>query len=317
MSNFAGVRKSNFRPLDPVNAEVGSDTNGHLYQMHKDAGEAELGLSGQVEHRNGDGGVRELSQWLVRIYRRIVAPTSGRVLTVAEREAIRDQIVQAFTEERGSPFGPDDRSEATPALIAIASLLAGLTDELAAPEKSASGGDVRKATGAFETVEAECPYCHKANTVENVSADGAMQKIRCAHCSETWSENLREARVLAKSGSSSEVRDFIAQTRAQIESLTKQITDLLNRRAAASPAKFRANPQDAFRRNIEKALANPVPVAAQGHGLDEGTSKFKTVQSVASGVRVREGEVLKSEETGPAAAELRKALENGKPAFTF
>jgi hypothetical protein len=53
-------------------------------------------------------------------------------------------------------------------------------------------------------VLAACPYCRGANAVEK-SASGVdvygCQKIQCAHCSKSWSENLSAGGSLAKSAS--------------------------------------------------------------------------------------------------------------------
>jgi hypothetical protein len=108
--------------------------------LQKDSIEANMDdVNRRVTQRTGDGAVLDAARQIARVYRQTIAPNTGvSTLTVTERKALRDRIVAAMTQEQGSPF-VDDHSKPTPALIAIASLLAGLTDELEATEKSAFG----------------------------------------------------------------------------------------------------------------------------------------------------------------------------------
>jgi len=131
-------------------------------QIQKDAGEKELGLSGQVEHSDGNGDVQELARLVAAMHQRIAGLQSGvSTPSVEERRATRDEIVRGMTAQLES-----NGSKPTPALVAIASLLAGLTDELKAPStKSFAGGDLGKSFGAVEAIGI-CPYCKTSNTVQ-------------------------------------------------------------------------------------------------------------------------------------------------------
>lgn len=143
-------------------------------------------------------------------------------------------------------------------------------------------------------------------TFSLVKADGGIEKRRF------------------HAGSSSEPSDYFAEVRAQLEALTKQVLALLEQRgiaptsAPASPARFQANPQKdtAAWEELGKALDNGTPVTAMPHGLEKSTSRFKTVESVGPGQRLRGGVPLNSETTEVASEELGKALSNGKPAFS-
>src|ERR1700722_14431995 len=109
--------------------------------LQKDAGEKELGLSGQIEHSSGNGDVQELAGLIATVHQRIPALQSGvSTHSVEERNATHDEIVRGMTAQLEG-----DGSKPTPALVAIASLLAGLTDELEAP--STKGGDLGKSFG--------------------------------------------------------------------------------------------------------------------------------------------------------------------------
>jgi hypothetical protein len=65
LGNFYGVRKNNFKTADSQGT------------VEKAAGEAELGLGGQVEHRNGDGDVQELGRRIAGVFRRVAGKDSG------------------------------------------------------------------------------------------------------------------------------------------------------------------------------------------------------------------------------------------------
>lgn len=139
-------------------------------------------------------------------------------------------------------------------------------------------------------VTAECPHCHAANQIKKTASGSGVERLRCSGCSKTWEADLDilggsptlSRGTLIKSDSSSEVRELIAKTRAQIEDLTKRITDLLNQRVAAS----RFNPvskDDVAREELQKALANPRRGFGsnpfEGEGADR--PKFQPQESVA------------------------------------
>lgn len=138
-------------------------------------------------------------------------------------------------------------------------------------------------------------------TFSLVKADGGIEKRRF------------------HAGSSSELSDYMAEVRVQLEALTKQVLALLERRGAApastSPSRFQANDpgNPVAKAALEKALANPIR-PPEGD-LAKGTPPFQIVQEVAPGQRLRKGTPLNSEETQAASEELSKALANGKPAF--
>src|SRR4029077_9351044 len=69
---FYGVRKNNFKTADSQGT------------VEKAAEEAELGLGGQVEHRNGDGDVQELGRRIAAGYRRSLARIPDRIRLISE-----------------------------------------------------------------------------------------------------------------------------------------------------------------------------------------------------------------------------------------
>lgn len=58
-------------------------------------GEAELGLQGRVEHRNGDGVIHDLARLLNSFYTSL--PKDPRLLTTAEKEELYQKIVAALS----------------------------------------------------------------------------------------------------------------------------------------------------------------------------------------------------------------------------
>jgi hypothetical protein len=72
LGNFYGVRKNNFKTADSQGT------------VEKAAEEAELGLGGQVEHRNGDGDVQELGRRIAEVYRRSLARIPDRIRLISE-----------------------------------------------------------------------------------------------------------------------------------------------------------------------------------------------------------------------------------------
>jgi hypothetical protein len=170
-------------------------------------------------------------------------------------------------------------------------------------------------------VEAICPHCKTANTVEK-SGSGvgryAMQEIQCAQCSKKWSEDLSFAGRLEKSAGSTDLAALRVQVRAQFDELLKQINALQERRTAASrPTKFQpggVEKSDAASQELEKALSNGKPVAFQAS--ERSSPRFQTVESVGSGQRTRSGRPFDAngaEKSDTADAELHKALASGKP----
>lgn len=249
--------------------------------LQKDAGEAELGLSGQVEHSSGNGDVQELARLIATVHQRIAAIQSGvSTPSEEERRATRDEIVRGMTSQLESAG-----SKPTPALVAIASLLAGLTDELEAPNtKAVAGGGLEK---SFGKVGAICPYCRKSNAVEK-SGSGAMQDIRCSHCSKNWSEDLSGASRLEKSAGSTDLATLRVQVRTQFDELLKQINALQERRATATrPTRFQpggVEKSDVASQELEKSLANGTRVGL--HSSEHDTPvRFLTAESVAPGVQ--------------------------------
>jgi hypothetical protein len=61
------------------------------------AGERELGLSGQVQHRTGDGVIRDLSRLLNSFY--VSLPKDPRLLSAAEKDDLYRQIIAALGAE--------------------------------------------------------------------------------------------------------------------------------------------------------------------------------------------------------------------------
>jgi phage FluMu protein Com len=171
-------------------------------------------------------------------------------------------------------------------------------------------------------VEAVCPHCKKSNTVEksnHLNCYG-LQNIQCTHCSKVWGENLGETGGLAKSAPapSSELGQLRVQVRAQMDELLKKINGLIERRTAATtPARFNTSgveKRDVAAQELEKALANGKPVTFQTEST--APDRFKTVESVGSGQRMRSGaafDISGVEKSDVADQELRKALANGKP----
>ena len=94
MSNFAGVVKTNF---------VTKTTD----EVRKAArGEAQLGLSGRVDHQNTDGVVRDLAAKIKSFYSSL--PRDPRLLTESEKKALYEQIVAALSEEQAlTEYGKD------------------------------------------------------------------------------------------------------------------------------------------------------------------------------------------------------------------
>jgi len=229
-------------------------------QIQKDAGEKELGLSGQVEHSDGNGDVQELARLVAAMHQRIAGLQSGvSTPSVEERRATRDEIVRGMTAQLES-----NGSKPTPALVAIASLLAGLTDELKAPStKSFAGGDLGKSFGAVEAIGI-CPYCKTSNTVQKNSFGAFPFQLTCSHCSKSWQEDLNATNQLAKSAGSTDLAALRVQVRAQFDELLKQINAMQERRATANrPTKFQAGgveKSDVASRELEKSLANGQPV---------------------------------------------------------
>lgn len=94
MSNFSGVVRSNFEPR----------TTDEVRKAAR--GEAELGLSGRVDHPNTDGVVRELAAKIKSFYASL--PRDPRLLTGSEKKALYERIVAALSEEQAlTEYGKD------------------------------------------------------------------------------------------------------------------------------------------------------------------------------------------------------------------
>jgi hypothetical protein len=90
-------------------------------------------VNSRVTNRNGDGAAEELTRRIAQVYRRVTAGQTGvHEMSLQERTEMRDRIVAAMLHEWDSPF-PNDYSQPTEAIFNLASLLAGLTDDLKAP----------------------------------------------------------------------------------------------------------------------------------------------------------------------------------------
>lgn len=181
---------SKFKPLssDDGKAEVQKIVIGgwrgpmlQPVELKKDAINPEADLADvnrRLTRPDTAGSVEDLARRIVQVYRRIVAPGTGvHTLSLEERRSIRDRMIAAMTEAKASPFA-NDTTERSEALFQIASVLAGLDDEV----RQTSG--VRK---SFELVQLDCPHCHKTVSVE---ANGTPM---CPHCLKTFSADLRKS----------------------------------------------------------------------------------------------------------------------------
>ena len=141
-------------------------------------------------------------------------------------------------------------------------------------------------------VTAECPHCHAENQIKKTASGLGLERLRCSSCSKAWEADLDilggsptlSRGTLRKSDSSSEVREFIAKTKTQIEDLTKRITALLSQRMAAT--KFNpVSKDDVAREELQKALANPRRGFGsnpfEGDGDDADRPRFQPQESVA------------------------------------
>jgi hypothetical protein len=118
----------------------------------------------------------------------------------------------------------------------------------------------------------------------------------------------------------SELSALIVQVRAQMDELTKRITALAERRAAATAsARFNANGRDVERSDeinrgfLNKALANGTRIDAPG--TEVSAARFQPVETIRVGVRTAPGGRFVPdgfEKNDVAAAELEKALANPK-----
>lgn len=95
MSNFAGIRKSNFLPQGGSDVQKTVDTA---------PAERKLDLQGKVEHPNTDGKVQDLARIIRSFYMSL--PKDPRLLTTAEKQALYEQIVAALgTEQALTEYG--------------------------------------------------------------------------------------------------------------------------------------------------------------------------------------------------------------------
>jgi phage FluMu protein Com len=155
-------------------------------------------------------------------------------------------------------------------------------------------------------IEAVCPHCKGPNAVEkNSHADiYGLQHIRCSHCSKSWSENLSEPDVLAKSApASSELAELRVQLNAQFAELLSKLQGLTERQAAA-PQSVSFQPQRQETATVVKFVA----------GLPGGAMLESDIADAVEATRQQSTFVTKAADRDAVAhAELDKALANGKP----
>jgi hypothetical protein len=151
-------------------------------------------------------------------------------------------------------------------------------------------------------IEAVCPYCAKAKTIET-SGTATNVSLKCAQCSKSWDEDLSEAGSLAKSAPvpSSELAGLRVQLNAQFAELLSKLQGLTERRATA-PASFQ--PQREETATVLKFVA----------GMPGGVMLESDIADSAEASRQHPTFVTKAANGDAVAhAELEKALANGRP----
>jgi hypothetical protein len=144
-----GVQKFHNMPPDAARASAAAPVENRPFQPGRDTDlnkahaavrealangkQADLAdVNRRLTNPNTSGGLQDLARRIAAIYRQTTAAQGGvSVMSRQERMAVRDRIVSAMTQEVNSPF-PNDGSQPASALVEIASLLAGLIDELEA-----------------------------------------------------------------------------------------------------------------------------------------------------------------------------------------
>jgi len=304
ISNFTS-RPSGFAPVGPYGEQpVQKDAAADEGAPRPDGrGESELNLTGRVQHTDGDAVTQDLVRRLTQIIKRVMAPAQGKSLTREEKIALRNQIVASMGADADGPTGQ--------AIRELASLFAGLTDEL---DGKAAGGEkfVTKAEGTMATVR--CARCQRLNTLPVNRADG-IEELTCEFCKQTWRHD--HSKALSKSAPASAQMSRIIQQIAEITSIIEQRwgKPKVTKSAPAGPKQFvakgHADPNDTkIQKMLDKALANGRRVDAATGDVTKG-GVFKTAQSVAPGVRFRsDGTPVTSERLDGTDESLGKALSN-------
>lgn len=206
------------------------------------AGESEMGLRGQVDHPNRDGQAQYLASKIARVYRRIVADGAEIAnLSRAERRALADKLIEGVYDGDGQhpsgEAGSKSQADALQYVRQVASLLFGLIDELPgtpeflrAPKPPTPDSDrvgrigadyLKPVSKSANSVEVDCPFCHKGNHVERGSV-GGLQKVSCDHCGGNWQQDLNLS-TFTKS------EPTLADLRKQLAILTERLRGIIAR----------------------------------------------------------------------------------------
>jgi hypothetical protein len=145
-----------------------------------------------------------------------------------------------------------------------------------------------------------CPHCKESNTVQKSShADMyGLQRIQCSHCSKAWSENVGETLGLTKSAPSGE----FAKLRENLAELGRVVDAYVARNAAATPARFQPQGQEAAP-TVLKFVA----------GMPGGVMLESDLAESAEVSRQQAAFVTKASSEDVSRAALQKSLANGKP----
>lgn len=233
-------------------------------------GEAEIGLSGRVDHPDADTKAVYLAQAIARVYRQITADGADlESFSVEQRRTLRDQLIQGVYDGTGQhPSGEADsvsRQNTLAYITGVANLLFGLADEIPNTPtfltRSASG-DVHKSAS---NVEIHCPHCRSANFVERNTV-GGLQKFTCTSCSRGWQQDLSIS-TFTKSSANPE----LASLKKQLSDLTERIRTIIAQRAGVDPMAARRG-QDTGTRFITKNVGGGNdPQALLKDALEHGT----------------------------------------------
>ena len=148
-------------------------------------------------------------------------------------------------------------------------------------------------------IEAVCPYCAKAKTVETIGTATNLS-LKCAHCSKSWDEDLSETGSLAKSAPAPS--DGMAAVRQRLIELGKVVDDYIARQAATRPAKFKPSGGD----QAQEATVLKFVAGAPGGVMLQIDATESAPDAPAFVTKAADNDAA-------ARAELQKALANGMP----
>jgi hypothetical protein len=151
---------------------------------------SQAAIESQVTNQDTSLAIKQLAASVERV-RQTIAPDFGsHELTTAEKQKLRGQIITTMLGGNAAP----------PWFVSLVNVAVKLKADFDVPTPPASKSTRNNLEKAFGKVEVECPYCHAVAKTE-LSAGvmrAGLQKIQCASCSKSWSEDLSETGMLQK-----------------------------------------------------------------------------------------------------------------------